>query len=261
MTTTDQASESTIRTRVVWALLVLVVLLQIPWPLASGDMRKAISVAVVIAFFAATASHAWLAQGRAWTLKYLAVTLAFGLGIEILGTGTGFPFSEYSYTNALQPQLAGVPVVIPLAWAMMAYPAMWVAARLTSRRPTRVLVGALALAAWDLFLDPQMVGEGYWTWASTEPSLTGVPGIPLANYAGWVLACLALMAMLAPLEGPTIVPGIQVPDVAYAWTWVGGIIANAFYLGRPAVAVWGGLAMGAFAIPAVASALRTRSAS
>ena len=30
---------------------------------------------------------------------------------------------------------------------------------------SRVVVGAVALTAWDLFLDPQMVGEGYWRWA------------------------------------------------------------------------------------------------
>jgi len=29
------------------------------------------------------------------------------------------------------------------------------------------------LAAWDLFLDPQMVSAGHWTWLDTSPVLTG----------------------------------------------------------------------------------------
>ena len=28
-----------------------------------------------------------------------------------------------------------------------------------------VVLGAAALTAWDLFLDPQMTTEGYWRWA------------------------------------------------------------------------------------------------
>ena len=31
---------------------------------------------------------------------------------------TGFPFGAYAYAGALGPTLLGVPLVIPLAWAM-----------------------------------------------------------------------------------------------------------------------------------------------
>ena len=31
--------------------------------------------------------------------------------------------------------------------------------------------------------------------------------------------------------------------------WIGGIVANAVFLSRPAVAVWGGVAMGLVAVP------------
>jgi hypothetical protein len=37
--------------------------------------------------------------------------------------------------------------------------------------------------------------------------------------------------------------------VFYVWTWVGGIIANLFYLNWPAVALWGGTLMGVVAVP------------
>ena len=85
-----------------------------------------------------------------------------------------------------------MPVVVPLAWTMMAYPVLLAARRLTRRWV--VLVGAFGLAAWDVCLDPQMVGDGHWTWADPTPALPGVPGIPLTNYAGWLLAGGLLMA-------------------------------------------------------------------
>ena len=45
---------------------------------------------------------------------------------------------------------------------------------------SRCSLGAAALTAWDLFLDPQMVGEGYWC------GRRGLyRGIPLTNFAGW----------------------------------------------------------------------------
>ena len=56
--------------------------------------------------------------------------------------------------------------MIPLAWTWMAWPAWLVAGGAGApAAAARVAVAALGLAAWDLFLDPQMVAEGYWTWA------------------------------------------------------------------------------------------------
>jgi putative membrane protein len=40
-----------------------------------------------------------------------------------------------------------------------------------------------------------------------------------------------------------------VPVGLYLWTWAGGIIANVFFLGRPAVGIIGGMAMGLVAVP------------
>ena len=90
----------------------------------------------------------------------------------------------------------------------MAWPAYLVAVRLAAGRgrPARVAVGAVALASWDLFLDPQMVDAGHWRWVDPAPALPGVPTVPLTNYAGWLLVALVLMAVLdavAPAEPST----------------------------------------------------------
>jgi putative membrane protein len=44
----------------------------------------------------------------------------------------------------------------------------------------------------------------------------------------------------------------------YAWTWAGETVANAVLWRRPRVALAGGVAMGAFAVPAVIARRRRR---
>ena len=230
-----------------WLLTGLAIAAQIAWPLTAGSGRTATTQAVVVLFAGASISHAWVHRGGSWCARYTGITLVFGFGVEVLGVSTGLPFSGYSYGPALTPQLLGVPMVVPLAWAMMAYPAMLVGRALAASKPGQVAIGAFALSTWDLFLDPQMVGESYWTWHSPTPALPGVPGIPIANYLGWLVAAAVLMTLLSWL--PELVADDRVPAVLYGWTWLGGVVANAVFLGRPAVALWGGLAMGVVAVP------------
>lgn len=230
------------------ALVGASILAQIAWILVPAGDRGLITTVVVLLFTAASLSHAYLTFGARWTLGFAMITAGFGLLIELLGSRTGWPFGDYTYADALQPQILSVPVIVPLAWLMMSYPSL-VLARSVSRRWT-VPLAAIGLSTWDLFLDPQMVGEGYWTWTGDlGMTLPGIPGIPVQNYLGWLVATLVLMAVLNRL--PTD-PAIDttVPLVLYLWMWLGGVMANAVFLGRPAVAVWGGLGMAILAIPA-----------
>ena len=222
------------------------ILAQIAWILFPAGDRQVITTVVVVLFTAAVLSHAVLNLGWAWTIDFTLIAAGFGLLVEVLGSRTGFPFGAYDYSPTLQPQILSVPVIVPLAWLMMAYPAL-ILARSVSRR-WAVPLGAIGLSTWDLFLDPQMVGEGYWTWRDPASALPGVAGIPLQNYLGWLLATLALMAALHHLPSRKV--DTTVPLVLYEWTWIGGIVANAVFLGRPAVALWGGLGMAILAIPA-----------
>ncbi len=233
-----------------WLFAGLAIAAQICWPLTSGALRTNTTLIIVLLFAAASVSHAAITRGITWASRYTATALLFGLLVEFIGTRTGWPFSDYAYTDALRPQLLGVPVIVPLAWTMMAYPALLVGRRLTTRRLGQIVLGAYALAAWDLFLDPQMVGENYWRWTSGMPALPGIPGIPWVNYLGWFAVSLVLMTILSLLSnhaGDSAHDGV--PVLLYTWTWIGGIVANAFFLGRPAVAMWGGAAMGIVAVP------------
>jgi uncharacterized membrane protein len=228
----------------------VVVLLQIAYPLTPvGSARDGLTIATVLVFAAASVAHAGLTRGARAAVGLVVVAGGGGLLAEAVGVATGVPFGSYDYAGTLGPRLFGVPVVIPLAWVMMAWPAYLVGARLTRSRAARVAVSAAALASWDLFLDPQMVDAGHWRWAHPSPALPGVPAVPLTNYAGWALVALLLMLVLdrtVPVGQSTV---DAVPYALYLWTYVSSVLALAAFFGLPAAALWGGLGMGAVALP------------
>lgn len=173
---------------------------------------------------------------------------ALGFAVELLGVATGKPFGSYSYGDGLGRKVRGVPLLAAAAWAMMARPA-WVVAGLIDRRPAvRAPLAAGALTAWDLFLDPRMAHEGYWTW----PRGGRYEGIPATNAIGWFATGVAIFAVFAAVD-PNDDPAADGDGALalYAWTWIGESFANAAIWRRPLVAAVGGSAMGAFAVPAL----------
>jgi uncharacterized membrane protein len=230
-----------------WGFAAATILGQIVWVLLGSGGRTALSILTVVTFFLASASHAYLSRGAAWTSGFLAITLIFGWAVEVLGLGTSFPFGTYEYSGALGPAIAGVPLVIPLAWSMMAYPCLLAAQRLSTTGLGTALIGGWLLAAWDLFLDPQMVGQGYWTWQDAGWALPGIPGIPMQNFIGWLLAAIVLMSLLDRLPRKTV--SDAVPNVMLMWVFVSNVLANLVFFGRPGVALWGGICMGVVVIP------------
>jgi putative membrane protein len=129
---------------------------------------------------------------------------------------------------------------------MMSYPLL-LAARRISRR-WAPLVGGFGLAAWDVFLDPQMVDDGRWRWADPTPGLPGVEGVPLTNFAGWLIVGVAMMAVLNALL-PNVGSSEAQPATLLFWTWIGSVVGNVFWFGSPEVAVAGGVALGLVALP------------
>jgi len=230
-----------------WLLALTVVGLQIAYPLVDGRTRTTLVIVTVATFFLASAVHALVWAGAWWLIGFLLVAVGGGLAVEAVGVQTGLPFGDYSYGTGLGRQVLGVPAVIPLAWAMMAYPALLVARRLSRSVLVTPLVAALALASWDLFLDPMMTAEGYWTFADPTPSLAHVPAVPALNYVGWFATSLVMMVLLDRLPRRSSPDGP--PALLYLWTYASSILANALFWDRPWVAVYGGLAMGLVALP------------
>jgi len=233
-------------------LLVLLIATQLVYPQVPADWTIRMTALTVVLFLGASLAAAWNRSGPRYALCLAGSAFLVGLVSEISGVHTGIPFSTYAYTDALQPQLAGVPIIIPLAWAMMAYPA-WRIGELIGNTPlTRALVAAGALTAWDVGLDPQMVGLGIWVW----PNGGLYHGIPLVNFLGWFAVGFVLFGWWALVERDRTHPGDDVLSdllgpALFVWTWIGETVAHALFFEGYGVALASFLAMGVFAVPAI----------
>jgi uncharacterized membrane protein len=238
--------------RLPWLLLGALVLTQVCYPLTAGGVRAAFTVLTVLLGYLLSVAHALLSRGVRAAVALVATATLGGFAVEAAGVATGFPFGTYDYSGQLGPKLLGVPLIIPLAWTWMAWPAWLAALRLARGRAARIALAAAGLAAWDLFLDPQMVTEGYWSWRSPRPALPGVPGIPIGNYLGWLGFALVLMAALSTAAGPSAdMANAQDRPVLtlWFWTYASSVLAHAVFLGLPWSALWGGLGLGSVVLP------------
>jgi putative membrane protein len=222
-----------------------------------GRARRVLSTVVVVGSFTTTTANAVRRWGGRRAGAAAVATAVATTVVERVGTSTGIPFGRYGYTGALKPQVAHVPAIVPLAWFALGLPARETAHGALGARSTpatRIALGSAALTAWDLFLDPQMVGEGYWVWAKR-----GVyRGIPLTNYLGWFATGLGVMALLEAVLPPASeaaqADGALVGE--YAYMGVMETIGFARYFRDPVVAVVGGIGMLPIAAAAVARKLR-----
>lgn len=222
-----------------------------------GAGRRLLSSVVVGGMFAVSTANAVKRWGATRSAT-AATTTAIATGVvERVGTGTGLPFGQYAYTEALRPQIAHVPVIVPLAWFGMGLPSREAAHAALGQYSTsgrRVVLGSAAMTAWDLFLDPQMVGEGYWAWLKRG----AYRGIPLSNFAGWFLTGLGIMALFEAL----LPPERRDPDARlvgqYGYMSVMQTLGFAKYFRDPLVAVVGGAGMLPIAAVAVRNLLSQR---
>jgi putative membrane protein len=229
-------------------LLAAVAAAQVAYGRLPGRRGPRSTRALVALVLAASATEAAEARGPRRGLPPVAAAGGLGFAAELVGVATGRPFGHYTYTDKLGPRVGGVPLLAAAAWAMMARPAWVTAGWLAPRTGPRVALAAGALAAWDVFLDPRMAREGYWTW----PGGGRYEGVPASNFLGWWLTGLGVFAIWAGLDrGRVAEPADDGALALYAWTWVGETFANAVLWRRPRVAAAGAAAMGAFAAPAL----------
>lgn len=229
-----------------WVFTVATIGLQIAYPLVGGPARDKVTIGVVLLFFLASVSHCTVHLGARAALLLVAVTAVGGFTAEVIGVHSGVPFGNYVYTATLGPALLDVPLVVPLAWTMMAYPMLLAARRILQRLV--FVAGGVGLAGWDVFLDPQMVRDGHWRWAHPSPSLPGIDTVPLTNYLGWLLVATAMMAVLNHVL-PRAAVDDRAPAVLLLWTYAGSIVGNLFWFGTAGIAAAGAVAMGVVAVP------------
>lgn len=231
-------------------LLAAVVGAQLAYPRLLESRQTTATRGIVGLLLAGAVADLVERRGRRRGAALALATAGIGFGAEVVGVATGRPFGHYAYSRRLGPQIAGVPLLAAAAWTMMA-PAAWtVAGLLSRRRAARALLASAALTAWDVALDPRMVREGYWSW----PGGGRYEDVPATNFLGWLLIGGAIFAVWAVADGDA--PPGDLPLALYVWTWTGEVAANLLFWKRPRVAAAAGVAMGAFAVPALRARLR-----
>jgi uncharacterized membrane protein len=226
---------------------------QVAYGRRAGIPAPAETRAIVGLMLATATAEAVAARGAARGPALLGAAGAVGFAAEVAGVASGRPFGRYRYSDRLGTRVAGVPLLAAAAWALLARPSWAVAGLLSRRRAPRVALAAAALTAWDVFLDPRMVREGYWTWRDGGR----YEGVPASNFAGWFVTAAAIFAVFALTDARDDPAADDDGAIAlYVWTWAGETVANTAVWRRPRVALAGGLSMGAFAIPALVSRRR-----
>ena len=118
-----------------WVLAAAAVLVQIAYPLMPEAWRTEVTIASVVVFFLAVVADTVRVHGPSGAAWLVVVAGGMGLLAESVGVATGLPFGHYAYTGTLGAEVFGVPVVVPMAWVMMAWPALVVARTLAVRGP------------------------------------------------------------------------------------------------------------------------------
>ena len=126
----------------------------------------------------------------------LLVLLGYTYAIEYVGATTGVPYGEFSYAVSLGPMLLGtIPYALPLFFIPLVLNSYLLCLLLLGDRAERAVVRVPVIAATvvavDLVLDPAAVALGFWNFADG-----GFYGVPLTNYAGWVLSATVATALI-----------------------------------------------------------------
>jgi len=140
---------------------------------------------------------------------------------EFSSTRTGIPFGLYTYTQFTRGRelfLADVPVMDSLSFTFLAYASFCLArvalaGRAPSRPVTAVVAGALMMAL-DVVIDPLAVRGDRWFLGNLffypEPGVYF--GVPLSNFAGWVIVGTIgvglYLALASSTSGQRAWPGV-----------------------------------------------------
>ncbi|WP_352431056.1 carotenoid biosynthesis protein [Pyrinomonas sp.] len=120
------------------------------------------------------------------------IAAAIGFTMELFGVKAGLPFGSYRYTDVLWPQAFGVPLVIALAWMLLALYARDILSTFDHRPLLRWLFASALMVAFDLVIDPLAAGPlGYWQWEEGGMYY----GIPTKNFFGWFVTGAIIFAL------------------------------------------------------------------
>ena len=122
-----------------------------------------------------------------------------GFAAEVLGTGTGYLFGDYTYGTVLGPKIFEVPVIIAINWFIVIYCCGITISDLLRKidriqkvdssvlKSASLIIDSAMLAVFfDWIIEPVAVKLGYWTWKGE---------IPFLNYLSWFVISVILMSI------------------------------------------------------------------
>jgi putative membrane protein len=177
-----------------------------PTPFAQGLAAIAIAAALI---------HAMRNYGIRHGLGLFAICLAITFTMENIGTRTGFPFGHYRFAvGANLPHVGAIPIIVGPLWFGMGYFSWVIAAMLLNGADRHLharsnltllpVVAALVMTAWDVVMDPpaSTIAKA-WIWQDGGVYF----GVPLSNFAGWLLTSwLFFQAFALYLRGRNLPP-------------------------------------------------------
>jgi putative membrane protein len=215
-------------------------------------LRRWYVVAFVFGYFAASVPE------RGWKSSFRFALIAFGVAFaaEYSSTHNGFPFTHYSYTGDTkgdETYLANVPLFVPMSYAVMIYAGRSIATFLARSKVALVALGAIATTAIDLVVDPPALRGSQWFLGDVYHYASHGPwfGVPIGNFAGWILTAGVILALDQALAGnEPIVParrGILLTAGVVAFNIAVAFAIGATLVGFASLVVVGIMALGLFA--------------
>jgi putative membrane protein len=142
------------------------------------------------------------------TVAAVGLLAAYAYGIEYVGVHTGWPYGSFEYVVDLGPIVGGVPAGLPVFFIPLVVNAYLLVVFLLGERARNTAVRLLSVIAlvltMDVVLDPGAVALQFWNYA--DPGVPvfggalsaagGFYGVPLSNYAGWVLSATVAVVLL-----------------------------------------------------------------
>ena len=145
-------------------------------------------------FASIVALAGFMAIGHAlWSLPIPAALalVAGGVSFAILGEAVVIRWGWLCHR--IGPQIAGIPLYVPLGWIASIYPTFQLAAAVADGMGA-VILGASMATGIDVLTDHRGVARGYWRYPPGSPG-PRFRSIPLWNFLGWFVVALATMGL------------------------------------------------------------------
>ncbi|WP_019926616.1 carotenoid biosynthesis protein [Nocardia sp. BMG111209] len=202
-------------------------------PVTRSAVASTAEAVAGLALAVLAATTAWLHYGGRGLATFTVIAAVVSFAAESCSIATGFPFGHYVHHQP-GPKLLGVPPSVVVGWVVLAWLA-WLLARTvtgadTASEPTRrylvPLVAAFIVGGYDFVLDP-VAGTVRNLYSYDSPS--GLFGVPLSNFFGWLLTSWLIFQIFALVRRGPATP-TRIPRYLVAIVWL--ISAAVPYLAR-----------------------------